>query len=159
MSQSELGRLQGEIGRLQGDIGHMQGQTRRYKRELGMLQGELGQLQGKLGRIQGAWGQKRAAIEQKKYYAMRDRLIPVLKADGYMKTDRSKVTIKMTATQTFINGKQLSKAKEKKYCDIVSEYFDHKNDVKRIVIKPGYLHISQKSKTGNTNYSYTHNEN
>ncbi len=159
MSHSELGRLQGEIDRLQGEIGRMQGEGGRGHGELGRLQSELGQLQGELGHIQGKWGQKRAALEQKKYYAMRDRLIPVLIADGYMKSDHSKVTIKMTPTDIFINGKQLSNAKEKKYCDIVSEYFDRKGDVKKIVIKPGYLHISQKGSNGKSNYSYTHNEN
>jgi len=159
MSQNELGRLQGEIGRLQGQIGRMQGERGRGQRELGRLQSELGQLQGELGRMQGEWGQKMASLEQKKYYAMRDRLIQVLKADGYMKTDRSKVTIKMTPTDIFINGEQLTNAKESKYCDIVSDYIDRKGNMKKIVIKPGYLHISYKDAKSNSNYSYTHNEN
>jgi len=159
MSQSEVGRFQGEIGRLQGEIGRLQSARGYDQGKLGRLQGELGQLQGKLGRIQGEWGQKEAALEQKKYYAMRDRLIPQLKADGYMKTDRSKVTIKMTPTDIFINGKQLTNAKESKYCDIVSDYIARKGDMKKIVIKPGYLHVSYKDAKSNSNYSYTHNEN
>jgi len=88
---------------------------------------------------------------------MRDRLIPLLKTDGYMKSDKSKVTIKMTPTDMFINGKKLTDAKEGQYCDIISNYIDRKGDVKKIVIKPGYLHVSQKNK-GGQNSSYTYNE-
>ena len=157
MSQGELGRMQGEIGRMQGEIGQLQGANGRGQGDLGRLQGELGRMQGEIGRIQGEWGQREAAIEQKKYYKMRDQLIPLLKADGFMKNDRSKVTIKMTPTDIFINGRQLANAQESKYCDIVSKYINRKGDVKKIVIKPGYLHVSQK-KDGHTS-SFTHNEN
>lgn len=157
ISPGELGRMQGEIGRLHGEIGRIQGKNGYGQGELGRLQGELGRMQGEIGRIQGEWGQRGAAKEQKRYYKMRDKLIPLLKADGFMKTDNSKVTIKMTPTDIFINGRKLANAQENKYCDIVSKYINRKGDVKKIVIKPGYLHVSQK-KNGHTS-SFTHNEN
>ena len=157
MSQREIDSIYGEIGRLQGRIDRIQGISGRGQGDLGRLQGELGRLQGEIGRVQGEMGRKEANIQQKKYYAMRDRLTPVLKADGYMKSDSSKVTIKMTPTDIFINGKRLTKADKDKYCNIVSDYIDRKSDVQKIVIKPGYLHISQKGDGHNS--SFTHNNN
>lgn len=157
MSQRKIGSIYGEIGRLQGRIGRIQSISGRGQGDLGRFQGELGRLQGEIGRAQGEMGRKEASIQQKKYYAMRDRLTPVLKADGYMKSDNSKVTIKMTPTDIFINGKRLAKADKDKYCNIVSDYIDRKSDVQKIVIKPGYLHISQKGDGHNS--SFTHNNN
>lgn len=87
---------------------------------------------------------ERASDQREQYSDMRDRLIPQLTADGYMKSDNSKVTIKMTPTDIFINGKKLANAQEGKYCDIVSDYMNHKDGVNKIVIKSGYLHVSEK---------------
>jgi len=158
MSQREIGSIYGEIGRLQGRIGRIQGISGRGQGDLGRLQGELGHLQGEIGRVQGEMGRKEANIQQKKYYAMRDRLTPVLKADGYMKSDNSKVTIKMTPTDIFINGKRLAKADKDKYCNIVSDYIDRKSDVQKIVIKPGYLHISQKGDGHDSSFTLNDNQ-
>lgn len=84
------------------------------------------------------------------YEEMRDRLIPVLKADGYLPKKSSTLVMKMTKDDIFINGKLLASAQEGKYCDIVSHYGMRKDDVKRITIKPDSFHISSTGDHGNT---------
>lgn len=152
MSQGELGRMQGEIGRLQGEIGRLQGQRGYGQGELGRLQGELGRLQGEIGRIQGKIGQKQGEKQRKKYYAMRDRLIPLLKKDGFMKSDNSKVTLKLTEQDIFINGEKLPNSQEGQYCNIVSDYMKREGEMKTIIIKPGYLKVSERRKNGNSTF-------
>ncbi len=159
LSQTELGHMQSEIGQMQGEIGRIQGMSGLAQGKIGRLQGEIGSIQSKVGRIQGDWGQREAVVEQKKYRKMRDKLIPLLKADGFMKSKNNKATIKMTPTDIFINGKQLSDAQEGKYCDIVSDYISRKGDVKKIVIKPGYIHLSQNGDGHDSSLSYTFNDN
>jgi hypothetical protein len=85
---------------------------------------------------------------------MRDRLIPQLKHDGFMKSENSKVVLKLTENDIFINGQKLANAQEGEYCDIVSDYLDRKGDVKKIVIKPGYLHVEAKGKSGHSSYTF-----
>ncbi len=91
-----------------------------------------------------------------RYEKMRTRLIPVLKADGYLPKPSSKVTIKMAGDDIFINGKLLPDAEEKEYCDIISDYVKRKNDVTKIVIKPDYLHVN--ITRNNSNSTHTYNE-
>jgi len=71
-----------------------------------------------------------------------------------MKTEKSKITIKMTENDIWINNKKLSNEKEGKYCDIVSRYIDRKGDVKKIVFKPGYMHVEAKGKNGHSSYTF-----
>lgn len=95
--------------------------------------------------------------QRAEYQKMRARLLPLLKSDGYLPKQSSKVTIDMMNKDIFINGKQLPNAKETKYCKIVSKYIPSKSNTKRIVIKPGYLHVSIDDRYGKTNYTYNEN--
>jgi len=94
-----------------------------------------------------------ATKERRQYERMRSRLIPTLKADGYLPKQSSKVTIKMAGEDIFINGKLLPSAKEKKYCNIISRYVRHKRSATNITIKPNYFHVSVKRENGNSNYT------
>ncbi|HHL42083.1 MAG TPA: hypothetical protein ENJ42_00565, partial [Hellea balneolensis] len=89
VSQSEIDRRQGEIGRLRGEIGRLQGAAGADQGTLGRLYGDIGRLQGELGRLQGEIGRQEANKNLKKYEKMRKRLIPALKADGFMKNKNS----------------------------------------------------------------------
>ena len=88
---------------------------------------------------------------------MREKLIAQLTTDGYMKSNRSQVTIDMTPTDIFINGKKLGDGEEGKYCDIVSHAGLRKEGKKRIVIKPEYFHVSERG-NGRNSTLYTHND-
>ena len=104
--------------------------------------------------VQAEAERRHADVQRGRYEEMRDRLLPRLKADGYMPRSSSKVTIKMTENDIFINGKQLPNAQESQYCDIVSDYIDRKGAMKTIVIKPGYLHVRVKDKDSNSSYTF-----
>lgn len=95
----------------------------------------------------------KADRQAKKYEKMRARLIPVLTADGFMKSENTKVTMKLTEQNIWINNQKLSSSMEGKYCDIVSDYVDRKGDTKKIVFKPGYMHVESKGKNGHSTYT------
>ena len=97
---------------------------------------------------------KDADKQRYKYEEMRDRLIPQLKKDGFMKSDETKVTLRLTETDIFINDKQLSQAQENSYCEIVSDYMKRKGDVKKIILKKGFLHVHSKGESGHSTYTY-----
>ncbi len=102
-------------------------------------------------------GRRRADDKQReRYMEMRDRLLPALKADGYLPRASSEVVFEMDKDDIFINGAKLPRAMEGKYCKIISDYIKRKDDTKRIVIKPDYLHISiDEQSGGKTRYTYT----
>ncbi|RZV40319.1 MAG: hypothetical protein EX271_10130, partial [Acidimicrobiales bacterium] len=147
-------------------------EKREYERELQNAQREMAREQAQLKReaareyaelVREDKGHKRAEKERikadlqaKKYEQMRERLIPQLKRDGFMKSDKSKITMKLTESDIWINGRKLPNAMEGQYCDIVSDYISRKGDVKKIVFKPGYMHVESKGKNGHS--SYTNND-
>lgn len=157
LSPSEIGKLQAEIGRLQGSIGRLYGNSGAYQGEIGRLSGEIGRLQGEIGRLQSETARLDADKARKKFEAMRTELLSLLKADGYMKSERSKVVLKTTPTDIYINGKALPDTKEGQYCDILSKYIDRKGDIKTIVIKPHGFDVKIKGQNTNSHYSYTYN--
>ncbi|MBL4869786.1 MAG: M48 family metalloprotease, partial [Robiginitomaculum sp.] len=91
-----------------------------------------------------------------RYEIMRDKLTAQLKRDGHLTSTNTQVTMEMTPTDIFINGKQLDDRAEGKYCKILSDAKLRKDGRKRIVIKPGYFHVSNKGDGHNT--TYTHND-
>ena len=90
----------------------------------------------------------REHAQSSKYEEMRDRLIPALKADGYLNGKSSTVKMEMTPDDIFINGKQLANAREGIYCKIVSDYGMRKDDMKTIIIKPDSFQVSAKGDHG-----------
>ena len=92
---------------------------------------------------------KREQAQHSKYEEMRDRLIPALKADGYLSGKSSIVKMEMTPDDIFINGKQLANAREGIYCKIVSDYGMRKDDMKTIIIKPDSFQVSAEGDHGN----------
>jgi hypothetical protein len=94
--------------------------------------------------------------QRERYMEMRDRLLPALKADGYLPRQSSEVIFEMNKDDIFINGAKLPQTSEAKYCKIVSDYIKRKGDTKRIVIKSDSLHISIDGQNGDkTRYTYT----
>ena len=176
--QRELAREQAEHVREMAELKRELGQEQReYQREVVQAQREAAQEQVQLQR-ELAQEQREAAREYaerthenkehkraekervkadkqaKKYEHMRERLIPQLTRDGFMKSEKSKVTLKLTEQDIFINGQKLPNHQEGEYCDIVSDYIKRKGDVKKIVIKPGYLHVESKGNNGHSSYTF-----
>ena len=112
-----------------------------------------------LAEKQRAIAEKQRALAEKqndRYEIMRGKLTTQLKRDGYLTSSNTQVTMDMTPTDIFINGKQLGDKAEGKYCKILAVAKLRKDGRKRIVIKPGYFHVSNKGDDHNT--TYTHND-
>ncbi|PHR94448.1 MAG: hypothetical protein COA69_02305 [Robiginitomaculum sp.] len=90
----------------------------------------------------------------REYEKMRTKLIPLLKAEDYIKSANSKVEIKVTETDITINGKKLNDKNGDRYSKIISRYIKSEGANMRIAFKPGYMHVSTNNKNGHT-YSYT----
>lgn len=106
--------------------------------------------QERIEHAQEARERKRDDKQLANYEEMRDQLIPVLKADGYLNKKNATVIMDMTKEDIFINGELLTSVKEAKYCKIVSEYGMRKDDTKQITIKPDSFQISSIGKHGDT---------
>ena len=142
---------------------------REYKRELEQAQRELQREQQDLKREIEREVKQEAMVDReharaekervkadkqaKKYEQMRERLIPVLTEDGFMKSESTKITMKVSDQSIWVNNQKLSSSLEGKYCDIISDYINRKGDVKKIVFKPGYMHVEAKGKNGHSTYT------
>jgi beta-lactamase regulating signal transducer with metallopeptidase domain len=165
--QRELAQEQVEFKREMAELKRELVQEKHeYKRELERAQQEMQREQQEMEReierdardsareeAHAAKERHKAGQEAKKYEKMRARLIPVLTADGFMKSENTEITMKLTEQNIWINNQKLSSSMQGKYCDIVSDYVDRKGDTKKIVFKPGYLHVEAKGKNGHSIYT------
>jgi beta-lactamase regulating signal transducer with metallopeptidase domain len=149
----EMAELQREVAREQREIAHEQREIQQeLQREQRDVQRETRNAEREMQRAEVE--RVKADKKAKQYEKMREQLVPVLIADGYMNSEKSKVKIKLTSEDIFINGEKLANDQEGKYCDIISKYVDRKGDVKLIVFKPGYMHVEAKGKNGHSSYTF-----
>ncbi|PHR61679.1 MAG: hypothetical protein COA43_02825 [Robiginitomaculum sp.] len=96
--------------------------------------------------------------ETAKYEKMRDKLIPALLADGFIRNKNEKVVIDKTDEYVSINSVHISDSRKDKYCQILNKYLGDPHDgLQRVVLKPDYLHVSIDNTHEQQNYTRTSN--
>ncbi|PHR61678.1 MAG: hypothetical protein COA43_02820 [Robiginitomaculum sp.] len=80
-----------------------------------------------------------------KYLAMRDQIVLLLKADGYLTTANDKVEMDFVDDNILINGKPIINTQKTRYMSLLKSTLGTQNKTKRIIIQGNHLEIENTS--------------